>query len=220
MTTRAVAERAGIQAPTIYRLFGDKDGLIEAVAESVMDSYVSEKQVAPAGGVSPVEALHAAWQRHVDFGLGNPELYAMIAAPGRGDPSPATLAGIEVLRGLISAMAAAGHLIVSERRALQMVHSAGNGAVIALLEEDSSTRDLGLTDAVCNAILTAIIGSSRSETTIATYTLASAVQFGTVIHDLPALSAAERELLAEWIGRSVTSMENAAATLPDAARLH
>ncbi|WP_338419811.1 TetR family transcriptional regulator [Streptomyces klenkii] len=33
MTTRAVAAAAGVQAPAIYRLFGDKDGLLEAVAE-------------------------------------------------------------------------------------------------------------------------------------------------------------------------------------------
>ncbi|MBQ1012875.1 TetR/AcrR family transcriptional regulator, partial [Micromonospora sp. M51] len=46
VTTRAVAQAAGVQAPTIYRLFGDKDGLIDAVAEHVMASYVSGKSVA------------------------------------------------------------------------------------------------------------------------------------------------------------------------------
>jgi AcrR family transcriptional regulator len=33
VTTRRVAEQAGVQPPAIYRLFGDKDGLLEAVAE-------------------------------------------------------------------------------------------------------------------------------------------------------------------------------------------
>ena len=33
VTTRAVAADAGVQAPTIYRQFGDKDGLLQAVAE-------------------------------------------------------------------------------------------------------------------------------------------------------------------------------------------
>ncbi|MGI3786407.1 MAG: TetR/AcrR family transcriptional regulator, partial [Janthinobacterium lividum] len=45
VTTRAVAEGAGVQAPTIYRLFGDKDGLLEAVAEHVMAAFVSAKTV-------------------------------------------------------------------------------------------------------------------------------------------------------------------------------
>ena len=44
VTTRGVAEAAGVQAPAIYRLFGDKDGLLEAVAEYVMATYVSEKR--------------------------------------------------------------------------------------------------------------------------------------------------------------------------------
>ena len=33
LTTRAVAAAAGVQAPTISRLFGDKQGLVDAVAE-------------------------------------------------------------------------------------------------------------------------------------------------------------------------------------------
>ena len=43
VTTRGVADRAGVQAPTIYRLFGDKDGLLDAVAEHVMATFVSAK---------------------------------------------------------------------------------------------------------------------------------------------------------------------------------
>ncbi|MBK0296447.1 TetR/AcrR family transcriptional regulator, partial [Bacillus sp. S34] len=43
VTTRAVAEGAGVQAPTIYRLFGDKDGLLEAVAEHEMTTFAAVK---------------------------------------------------------------------------------------------------------------------------------------------------------------------------------
>ena len=44
LTTRAVVARARVQAPTIYRLFGDKDGLLEAVAEHVLMEFVSHKR--------------------------------------------------------------------------------------------------------------------------------------------------------------------------------
>ena len=50
VTTRAVALAAGVQAPTIYRLFGDKDGLLDAVAEHVLATYVAEKTLAPDSG--------------------------------------------------------------------------------------------------------------------------------------------------------------------------
>src|SRR5580704_19002101 len=68
VTTRAVAEAAGVQAPTIYRLFGDKDGLLDAVAEYVLAVYVADKAVAADSG-DPVADLRAGWDVHIGFGL-------------------------------------------------------------------------------------------------------------------------------------------------------
>ena len=51
VTTRAVAQASGVQAPTIYRLFGDKDGLVDALAEHVMAGYVADE----------AQAAEAAW---------------------------------------------------------------------------------------------------------------------------------------------------------------
>src|SRR3954447_461797 len=87
LTTRGVAEAAGVQAPTIYRLFGDKDGLIDAVAEHVMATYVAEKTAvadaeARAEG-DPVVDLRSAWQMHVEFGLANAQLYVLLNTPDR-----------------------------------------------------------------------------------------------------------------------------------------
>src|SRR5690348_1292371 len=65
VTTRGVAEHAGVQAPTIYRLFGDKDGLLDTVAEHVMATYVAAKAAivaaASAGDVDPLDDLRAGW---------------------------------------------------------------------------------------------------------------------------------------------------------------
>ncbi|MEK8105248.1 TetR/AcrR family transcriptional regulator [Micromonospora sp. M12] len=73
VTTRAVAQAAGVQAPTIYRLFGDKDGLIDAVAEHVMATYVDSKSVAAeASENDPLADLRSGWRAHVEFGLANP----------------------------------------------------------------------------------------------------------------------------------------------------
>src|SRR3954464_5384274 len=40
VTTRAVADAAGLQPPAIYRLFGDKDGLLDAVAGHGFAAFV------------------------------------------------------------------------------------------------------------------------------------------------------------------------------------
>src|SRR3954467_2649502 len=91
VTTRAVAQAAGVQAPTIYRLFGDKDGLIDAVAEHVMATYVAAKAVSTADADGdPVADLRSGWRAHVEFGLANPELYALLNPPARSQSSPAT----------------------------------------------------------------------------------------------------------------------------------
>ena len=81
VTTRAVATAAGVQPPTIYRLFGDKVGLLDAVTEHGFRAYLADKGVASA---DPVADLRSGWDLHVGFGLANPGLYALMY----GDPGP------------------------------------------------------------------------------------------------------------------------------------
>ncbi|WP_433133953.1 TetR/AcrR family transcriptional regulator [Micromonospora sp. CA-240977] len=204
VTTRAVAQAAGVQAPTIYRLFGDKNGLIDAVAEHVMATYVAAKSAAVhAAEGDPVADLRFGWRAHLEFGLANPELYALIAGRGTAGLSPATAAGIEVLRTRVRRLAAAGLLAVDERRALTMIHAAGNGTVLALLETPPAKRDSGLGDAMFDAVLSSILVSTPAtpDTTVS----AVAVTFATVVPDLPGLTDAERALMTEWLHRSLTS---------------
>src|ERR1700744_1943264 len=99
VSTRAVALAAGTQAPAIYRLFGDKDGLLEAVAEYGFASYLARKPpVAPTA--DPVAGLKAGWDLHIDFGLENPALFSLMYddAAARGRPSPAAHASYNLLR--------------------------------------------------------------------------------------------------------------------------
>src|SRR6204780_613444 len=69
VTTRSVALAAGVQAPTIYRLFGDKNGLLDAVVVHGFASYVEQKHLDL--DADPVESLRAGWELHVGFGLAN-----------------------------------------------------------------------------------------------------------------------------------------------------
>ena len=202
VTTRSVAERAGVQAPTIYRLFGDKDGLVRAVAEAMMTSYVTSKQEAPDEGLAPAEALRRGWDRHVGFGLSHPGLYALLSTSGAEELSPVLVAGIDVLRGLVRALAAVGELVVEEDRAVQMLHAAGSGAVAALLEQPPARRDPGLSAALFDAVLAAISSGHGTGTGPDRGVRAQTLQFRTVVDELPALSAAEKSLLGEWLSRA------------------
>ncbi len=211
VTTRAVAQAAGVQAPTIYRLFGDKDGLIDAVAEHVMTTYVAEK-AATAALADPVADLRAAWYVHVDFGLANAELYTLLNTPGRSSRSPATTAGIDVLRARVRRIAAAGLLRVDEQRALEMIHAAGAGTVLTLLSRPPTERDLDLADAMFDVVAAGILATAppTHDPTVSTV----AVTFLTVLPDLPALTDAERTLMAEWLARSLTRLRAPADIRP------
>ncbi|GAA3550468.1 TetR/AcrR family transcriptional regulator [Kribbella ginsengisoli] len=198
VTTRAVAHAAGAQAPTIYRLFGDKDGLLDAVAEHVFATYVAEKALT-AGHGDPIADLRAGWDAHLDFGLANPALFALLIDPRR--PSSSTVAaGLEVLRTRVRRVAAIGRLRVPESRAVELIHAIGTGAVLTLLSQPAQSRDLGLADALYDTLTRAILTDTPALTDDST--TASAVAFRTVVPELPGLTATERLLMSEWLERA------------------
>lgn len=199
LTTRAVAAAAGVQAPTIYRLFGDKSGLLDAVAEHGLATYVREKSVREPGP-DPVADLRAGWELHIGFGLANPAIYALTYGdPRPGVVSPAAAAGRLILERHIRRIAASGRLRVSERRAVALVHAAGLGTVLALLELPEGERDPGLSDAAREAVLAAI--TTESPVLESSSPAAAAIALRAVLPDATSLSDGERHLLDEWLDR-------------------
>lgn len=202
VTTRGVAQAAGVQAPTIYRLFGDKDGLLDAVAEHVFATYVAGKALSVDTG-DPIADLRSGWDTHVGFGLANGALFGLLVDPGRSTRSPATAAGLAVLRGRVHRVAMIGRLRVPERRAVELIHAAGVGAVLTLLSMPAAGRDLGLSDALFEATARSILTDAPALT--GDDPTASAVAFRTLVPGLPGLTATERALMAEWLDRATGS---------------
>src|ERR1700761_6330028 len=69
VSTRAVATAAGVQPPTIYRLFGDKDGLLDAVSGFVLEEYMERKRRLIGTSDDPVVELRELWDLHIEFGF-------------------------------------------------------------------------------------------------------------------------------------------------------
>ena len=65
-------------------------------------------------------------------------------------------------------------------------------------------RDLGLAEAMFEAVAGRILATAPA--TPATDAATVAVTFGTVLPDLPALTEAERALMAEWLTRSLSRL--------------
>jgi AcrR family transcriptional regulator len=197
VTTRAVSAAAGVQAPTIYRLFGDKGGLLDAVAEHGFNAYLAEKGV-PDAQLDPIADLRAGWDLHVGFGLANPALYALMYGDPRA-PSPAARAGVAVLHERIRRIAAAGRLKVSEERAANLVQAIGEGTVLRLL----SRPDPGLADAAFDAVVAAIATDAPAVPEPGHGPAAAALR--AQLDDVTALTPSERVLLGDWLDRLTRS---------------
>jgi len=159
-TTRAVAAAAAVQAPTIYRLFGDKRGLLDAVAEHGLSAYVAEKSVRQPHP-DPVQDLRDGWDMHVAFGLAHPGLFAIMSGDPHSRPlSPAVAAGLDVLRRRVKNIALAGRLRVSAERAIALLQSMAVGTVLTLLSQPAGRRDPGLSEAAREAVVASIAGEA------------------------------------------------------------
>lgn len=203
VSTRAVSAAAGVQAPTIYRLFGDKQGLLDAVATAGFTRYLASKtDLIPAH--DPVDDLRAGWDLHVELGVANPALYTLMYDEQRpGTSSPAARAAVDVLATRIHRIAMAGRLGVSERRAVDLVHAAGHGTTLVLIATPAGERDPELSRIARDAIIAAI---TTDTTALATPSPSSglinaAVTLRAMLPDADDLTGPERTLMHEWLDR-------------------
>lgn len=208
VTTRGVAEAAGVQAPAIYRHFGDKDGLLEAVAEHVMASHVSMKAAivrsASEDEVDPLDDLRSGWQAQIDFGVANPALFHLFSDPDRVRSSPAARSGRRVLESRVHRVAASGRLRVGERRAVDLIQAAGIGTIQTLLATPPEDRDTDLAEAMYDAVLRQILLDAPGHAT--GDEAATTVAFRAITPRLTALTKAERRLLTEWLDRVIAGL--------------
>ncbi len=198
LSTRAVSAAAGVQAPTLYRLFGDKDGLLDAVATYGFESYLAGKH-ALGESDDPVDDLRRGWDLHVEFGLSCPAFYLLMYGEPRVRES--RLEADAMLRRIVERIAEAGRLRVTVERAAQLVHATGMGVILSLIASPPEQRDLELITSarehVLSTITTDTSGDDASDIPSRAVSLKAALDKDPV----DALTSAEHALLAEWLDR-------------------
>ncbi|MDH2424421.1 TetR/AcrR family transcriptional regulator [Sphaerisporangium sp. TRM90804] len=207
VSTRAVSAAAGVQAPTLYRLFGDKEGLLDAVAAYGFERYLAEKAGVGESG-DPVDDLRRGWETHLTFGLSHPAFYTLMYGDVRpGVTSPAAREAAAVLRRMLSRIAAAGRLKMDVERAARLTEAAGRGVTLNLIETPPEDRDPHLSTLTRDAVFTAILtdppasGPAHprpSDDAMASHALA--LQAALTGRRTP-LTPAEQSLLTEWLTR-------------------
>ncbi len=84
---RRLVERCGYTAPTIYRHFGDKPGLLDALLEERFQKLFRRLRRVRRGE-DPVEYLRAVARTFVRFGLRHPTHYQLLAGPREPEWTP------------------------------------------------------------------------------------------------------------------------------------
>ncbi|MXG90273.1 TetR/AcrR family transcriptional regulator [Nocardioides flavescens] len=198
VSTRAVAAAAGVQAPTIYRLFGDKQGLLDAVAQQGYADYVADK-LTRAASDDPVEDLRRGWQLHLEFAVANPALYVLMTEPRLGDPGAVVAAGVDFLRAIIRRIAEQGRLAVPEEHALLLFRAGGHGATLMVLEAPDRAVALAVAEQVREATIGAL--TTDAPVTPGPGPAGAAIALRAQVDDVTALNPAERTLLVDWLDR-------------------
>ena len=208
VSTRAVSSAADVQAPTIYRQFGDMQGLLDAVAIQGFATYLASKRERETGQ-DPVEDLRQGWNLNIDFALANPALYTlMYGSPRSGAPHPAVAELREVLLALVQRVAEAGRLCVGVDRAADMLSAAGGGVALVLITQSGAGGNRTLSVATREAILAAITTNPDPATNSHSPPRSDATRHAVALKaSLPEeahlFTIAERALLDEWLTRFI-----------------
>ena len=218
VTTRAVSAAAGVQPPTIYRHFGDMQGLLDVAVRETLAIHVRAGRLA-ARTDDPVEDLRRGWDLYVAFGLAHPDAFALkYGAPSVGSSLSVIREGFEVLQGLVARIAQAGRLRVDVAHATDLLHAAATGVTLALAASPPEERDQRLSQTMREAILTAITVTASAQAPnggpdaapTAERVAVHAIALRALLTEAPSvLSPAERQLLSDWLDRLATARSHA-----------
>lgn len=197
VTTRALTSALHIQAPTIYRIFGDKQGLLDQVALHGFSAHLST-WTGWTPGADPIDSLRQGWEMHIEWGLLHPQVYSIAyGEPRTGTSSPAADAIDAILRTQIEVAAMEGLLAVPVTDAVNMIRATGVGVVFTLLAMPDDSRDMTLSTRAREATLAAILanpadGEDRD---------GAAMQLRHQLEATTALTPNERALFGDWLDR-------------------
>lgn len=207
VSTRAVCEAAGVTQPVLYRLFGDKDGLLAATSDRVWEEYLGMKRAARPSS-DPVQDLRAGWDAHTAFALANPHAYRLLFGTRLSTRPEAAAAAMDLLLGVLERVARSGRLAMSPGEAAQVVMAANTGVALGLVQHPEIFGDPRTSDVVRDAAMRAILVDSdapASPTAVAATTLRAGLGDGAPF------TPAEAGLMDEWLGR-IQDADRAPAT--------
>jgi len=214
ISTRAVSEAVGIGTPMLYRLFGDKNGLLAAVVDHAFDGYLTEKRDQPPSA-DPADDLYLAWDAHIEFAMANPTVYRIAYGPAL-DYVPV---GVERARELLLLRfvrcAEAGQLTTTPDNAAQAMMAAAAGVCLCLLSQPAGFDDPELSRRVRDAVLAGLLMKKAASKSTAGRLETVALQLAALVRSSSTpLTGAESGLLLQWLGTIGTAAIPTGPQLP------
>ncbi len=201
VSTRAVCDAVGVTQPILYRLFGDKDGLLNALVDDGFERYIARKHALEATD-DPVADLAAGWDDHMDFARRNAALYRLMFSPALRAVPAAAGRIFELLTGQLERCAAIGALRISPGKAAQTILSANVGVALSVLSQPERYADPGLSHRVRDAVFAACMtqrAPASPPDRLAVTALQLEAQLAASVNT--PLADEERALLVKWLRR-------------------
>jgi AcrR family transcriptional regulator len=201
IATRAVCEAVGVTQPVLYRLFGDKNGLLDALADDGLRRYAEQKAAQPKTD-DPIADLRAGWDDHMAFARENPALYRLMFAPRPRSHAQARRKILDLLEATLLRCAAVGALRVPPPVAARLILPANVGLALSLIAQPELFADAGLShrmrDAVFGAVLTEPVADAGADPVPAA---ALRLRSQLAVSGTTALEPVEAALLDRWLER-------------------
>jgi len=163
LTTRAVCECAGVTAPTLYHHFGDKDGLLRAVARAELLALFSRKQGMKSTG-DPLKDVKRGWDDWVDFAIEQPHLVRALQASGGTTTQPLREAAEAIAEGRLARLATTVALALDTPTAARVLVAGANAVVQMLLDGLSVPEVRGLSALLRDRLVSSLVADQASST--------------------------------------------------------
>lgn len=155
---RAICAQVGVQLPTLYHFFGDKQGLLDAVLADSLDRYLTGKRSATRAG-DPRKSLRQGWDLHVGFARENPAIYPLMFPAQADTATDAARSTLERLEEGFQRLADAGLLRTGMTAGLatRSLSAALHGVAMTVAREPARRDNDKLSATVRDAVIDSLL---------------------------------------------------------------
>ena len=199
-STRAVCEAVGVGAPVLYRLFGDKNGLLSAVVDRAFERYLASKRAQQLSD-DPVADLYSTWDAHVAFALKNQAVYRSAYAPAlKAVPAGVAEARLLLIERLVRC-AEIGRLNTSPEQAAEIMMAACTGVSLSLITQPETFRSPNLSHRLRDAVLRDLLIEAGARHDDNDTLKSVALQLSTMLRTTQTpLTDPEVSVMQQWLG--------------------